>query len=73
MRLWKRRLYEWAGEEPTESCCSLNESTADDISDSEAVLSFPSTLVSDENRSSLDEIKVMKYSFVAFSYKFESD
>ncbi|VDK69673.1 unnamed protein product [Litomosoides sigmodontis] len=58
VRLWKRRLYEWAGEEPTESCCSLSESTADDISDSETALSFPSTLVSDENRSSLDEIKV---------------
>ncbi|VBB25584.1 unnamed protein product [Acanthocheilonema viteae] len=58
VRLWKRRLYEWAGEEPTESCLSLNESTADEISDSEAVSSFPSALTSDENKLSLDEIKV---------------
>ncbi|CAG9531845.1 unnamed protein product [Cercopithifilaria johnstoni] len=58
VRLWKRRLYEWADEEPTESCLSLNESTADEIPDSETVSSFPSTLMSDENKLSLDEIKV---------------
>uniref|UniRef100_A0A0R3RIU6 SLBP_RNA_bind domain-containing protein n=1 Tax=Elaeophora elaphi TaxID=1147741 RepID=A0A0R3RIU6_9BILA len=58
VRLWKRQLYEWADEEPTKSCLSLNESTADEISDSEAVSSFPSVVMSDENRLSLDEIKV---------------
>ncbi|EFO17656.1 hypothetical protein LOAG_10843 [Loa loa] len=55
MRLWKRRLYEWADEEPTKSCLSLNESTGDETSDSETV---SSTLKTDENKSSLDEIKV---------------
>ncbi|EJW81697.1 hypothetical protein WUBG_07393 [Wuchereria bancrofti] len=58
VRLWKRRLYEWADEEPTQSCLSLNESTSDDISDSETVSSSPCTLMSDENKLSLDEIKV---------------
>ncbi|MCP9262300.1 Histone RNA hairpin-binding protein [Dirofilaria immitis] len=57
IRLWKRRLYEWADEEPTQSCLSLNESTSDEISDSEAASSF-SSLMSDENKLSFDEIKV---------------
>ncbi|VDO36045.1 unnamed protein product [Brugia timori] len=57
VRVWKRRLYEWADEEPTQSCLSLNESTSDDISDSEIVSSSPCTLMSDENKLSLDEIK----------------
>ncbi|OZC07042.1 hypothetical protein X798_05969 [Onchocerca flexuosa] len=58
VRLWKRRLYEWADEEPTQSCLSLNESTSDETSDSEAVSSFPATLMPNENKLSLDEIKV---------------
>uniref|UniRef100_A0A915PW42 Histone RNA hairpin-binding protein RNA-binding domain-containing protein n=1 Tax=Setaria digitata TaxID=48799 RepID=A0A915PW42_9BILA len=58
MRLWKRQLYEWANEEPSGSCLSLNESTTDEISESEDSSSLQSSFVSDENKTSLDEIKV---------------